>query len=86
MNPKRKDSQAAYKIVLQDAAYTVIMERLKNTHAGALRFRALIIPINTAEFNAVAVYNFTGHYLCEKQEAEFIARYHHIGAIKGGLS
>lgn len=74
---KRKNQVSVYDVALfgveahvvdHSDAYKVVLEHLTNTSSGCPRYRAIIILANN--FNAV--YEFTGHYLSEKQEVEFI--------------
>jgi len=60
--------------VVEFAEYIVVLEHIKNTPSGAPRYEATIIyngqgkGINRAGHK----YRFTGHYLSERQEAEYI--------------
>lgn len=53
--------------------WAVIMERLKNTNAGAPRYRATITEIkeDNEQWQIATHLKFIGHFWDEKSEAEF---------------
>lgn len=53
------------------ANYSVALERIKNDINGNPRYKAIIIRTNEAVTSS-AVYTFSGHYMGERQEAEWI--------------
>lgn len=79
---KRMNQISAYEITGTKGAYTVALERLHNTPSGCPRFKAVIIKHEENKAGKLsfehgrslynAVYTFNGHYLSEKQEADWI--------------
>ena len=62
-----------------DRKWTIALEHLKNTRMGCPRFKAILIMkdgmvSNVTSYNAV--YQFTGHYLNDYDEAKWILEYH----------
>ena len=64
--------------VIEFAEYLVVLESIKNAPSGAPRYEATVIyigqerGINRSGYK----YRFTGHYLSERQEAEYILNEH----------
>lgn len=79
---KRKNQKSVYQITGEHGAYIVVIEHLRNTACGCPRFSAVIIKLEENQEGKLkftdgdslynAVYNFTGHYLSERSEAEWI--------------
>lgn len=74
---KRKNNIYAFNIYRKtpdgDGNYIVTLESLKNTPSGNPRYKAVIVfePYKEgSRYNAV--YTFTGHYMGEQKEAEWI--------------
>lgn len=64
-----------------DNDYIVTLKQLKNTNTGCPRYEAVIVEgVNHFQEKSMsnAVYTFTGHYLCEREEARWIL-HHHLG-------
>ena len=62
-----------------DRKWIIVLEHLKNTNMGCPRFKATLIMqdgmvSNVAKYNVV--YQFTGHYLNDYDEAKWILNYH----------
>ena len=64
--------------VIEFAEYTVVLERIKNTASGSPRYEATIIYTGPDRgMNRTGrKYRFTGAYLSERQEAEYILSEH----------
>lgn len=64
--------------VIEFANYIVLLERITNTSSGAPRYEATIIYIgpDRGMDRSGYKYKFTGHYLSERQEAEYILNEH----------
>ncbi len=60
--------------VIEFSNYIVLLERIKNTSSGAPRYEATIIynGPDRGMNRGGHKYRFTGHYLGERQEAEYI--------------
>ena len=74
---KRLNQISCYKLTPTDriGVYLVTLERLHNTTYGCPRYKAVIIaniddPDIRSYYNAV--YTFTGHYMSDRQEAQWI--------------
>lgn len=77
---KRLNQVTALKIEAQGKQHLVILERLKNDYYGCPRYKATIVFLaDDATEYASAVYTFKGHYMSDKQEAEFIINEHYKG-------
>ena len=92
---KRKNQISCYYITGQAGAYFVTMERLHNTPSGCPKFRAVIIEMRDNHAGIIdledgasywnAVYDFTGHYYSERQEAQWIVNYYEESTHKEDL-
>lgn len=77
---KKLDSASTFEIKDNtERKWLVILEHLKNTKMGCLKFKATLILqnetfSNTSIYNAV--YQFKGHYLNDYDEAKWILDYH----------
>ena len=58
--------------------YGVTIERVQNDRNGNPRFKAGLI---IARCNLVMYYTFTGHYMKERDEAQWIVDYHERNAL-----
>ena len=59
--------------------YSVTLIRLKNTYAGNPRFKAILTNLDQLEnydYAGSHVYTFTGHYMDDVGEANFIVEHH----------
>lgn len=78
---KRQNQISAYNIKKGNKEYCVTLEHLKNSPSGCPRFKATIIyaPTDTSEDTSYlynAVYTFTGHYVSDGDEANWILEKH----------
>ena len=64
-----------FQINTESGNYLITLERIKNTVNGAPRFSAAIIDLNSYCL-ATYQYTFTGHYMSEHDEAQWIAERH----------
>lgn len=77
---KRLNMINVFKIKRNNKLYIVSLESLKNTPSGTPRYKAIIgvdndydLDLNSSGISLFnAVYTFTGHYLNEKDEANWI--------------
>lgn len=76
---KRIDNKATYKVTTNKGVYFVTLTHLKNDINGGLRYEANIIK-NTATGNdnymTTFCYRFTGHYMGDAGEANWVVNYH----------
>ena len=84
---RRYDNLTSYIIKKSRFILIVTLERLNNTASGNPRFKALVTIYSNGEkqFNNTRNthnYTFQGHYMSDKQEAEWIAN-KVIETIKG---
>lgn len=76
---KRLNSKSIYDVITERGTYKVLLSPLKNTSSGQPRFEATIIAMNiNGEPNGLynAVYKFTGHYLGDYGECEWIVKHY----------
>lgn len=74
---KRLTNSTAY-LVKSKHTYAVTLTRIKNSINGNPRYQADIIVIDfltNIKISCVAHYTFTGHYMSEQKEAEWIIDY-----------
>lgn len=72
----RRDNKATYRVTTTNH-WLVILERLHNTYCGNPRFEATLINIDgESDYISSFVYRFTGHYMDEQSEAEWIVKHH----------
>lgn len=64
--------------VIEFAEWMVVLEKLTNTASGCPRYKATIIycGADRGMDRAGHVFQFTGHYRSERQEAEYILQYY----------
>ena len=72
---KRLYNRTVYKVTYQNNTYMVQLERLKNSNSGNPRFQASIIPVSNTDTISF-IYNFSGHYYSECDEALYIVKEH----------
>lgn len=74
---RQRDTRSTYVIRLNHVYY-VTLQRLENNYNGNPRYEATIINTDAAIDNYILsrVYRFTGHFLGDNNEAEWIAKYH----------
>lgn len=72
----RKDNRATYRVTTTKH-WLVTLERLHNTYSGNPRFEATLINLDNDDvYIGSFVYRFTGHYMDERGEAEWIVKHH----------
>ena len=84
---RQKDNTSIYKVVspTTNNHYYVELIRLQNNYFGSSRFEAHIISIEHIEkydYCGAWVYRFTGHFMDDKQECDFIVAYHEKKVMK----
>ena len=73
---RRRDNRGSYRVNSKHH-YIVTMVRLENNYYGNPRWEATIINLDNIEtFIYAPVYRFTGHYMNEQHEAEWIVNYY----------
>ena len=75
MRKLKSKSLNTFQINTEAGNYFVSLERIKNTVNGCPRFQATIIDLNSYCL-ATYQYTFTGHYMSEHDEAQWIAERH----------
>ena len=72
----RRGNRATYRVTTT-RHWLVTLERLANTYSGNPRFEATLINLDNDDvFIGSFVYRFTGHYMDERAEAEWIVKHH----------
>lgn len=73
---RRRENKATYRIY-SNSFYLVTLTRLENNYYGNPRYEAIIINLHCAgTYITSLVYRFTGHYMDDIKEAEWIVKYH----------
>lgn len=85
---RQKESVLIYKVVssFTNNHYYVELLRLQNNYYGNPRFEAHIISLEHIEkygYCGAWVYRFTGHFISEQAECDFIVGYHEKKILKG---
>lgn len=83
---KRLTLKSIYDVITERGKYKVLLSYLKNTTIGQPRYEAIIIAMDiNGQLNGLhnAVYRFTGHYLGDYGECEWIVK-HYEEEIKSG--
>ena len=76
---RQKDNVSIYKVTTEKRNYYVELIRLQNNYYGTPRFEAHLIRTDMVEqfkYCGAHVYSFTGHYMDEIEEANWIVQYH----------
>jgi len=75
---RRLNNGSTYKVQTKRGVYAVVLERLKNGNYGQPRFKAHVITLEVfgdtipTNYLFTRVYTFTGHYMNDEGEAEWI--------------
>lgn len=78
MTKRQKTNPSTYKVETLRGTYAVTLERLHNTEYGAPRFRAQVITLQVRgeeppeNYFFTTAWTFTGHYIQEREEAQWI--------------
>lgn len=83
---KRKTNRTTYLIRREGVAYAVTLTHIRNNVYGNPRFEAVVTRLDglngSAGLACSYVYTFTGHYMDDQMEADWIAKRHHEEAAK----
>lgn len=83
---KRKTNRTTYLTHCEGVAYAVTLTRIRNDVCGNPRFEAVVTRLESLNGRAGLacsyVYAFTGHYMDDQMEADWIAKRHHEEAAK----
>ena len=75
---KRLNQINTFKIKKENQEHIITLERLKNDIYGTPRYKAVIIFLASGDYNFFnAVFTFKGHYLSERDEAEYILNHYY---------
>lgn len=76
---RQKDNVAIYKVTTEKHNYYVELLKLHNNYDGNPRYEAHLIRADLVEqynYCGAHVYRFTGHYMDDINEAQWIVEYH----------
>lgn len=74
---RRRENVGVY-LVESKHIYAVTLKRLENNYYGSPRYEATITNLGNLKdgYDPATVYRFTGHYIGDQMEAEWIVKYH----------